>query len=154
LRPVGTNALAVEVFAPEEKDLAITWVDWNPSPPDKNMGLWRGVTLWTGGDVTLRHPFVATRLEPGGQAALTGSVDLHNTEPRKLAGVLRVEFEGVRASETVELAAGETKTVSLAPERHPELLLSTPRLWWPYALGEPNLYTAKLSFELGGAASD
>ena len=34
------NAVAVEVFAPEPRDLGITWVDWNPTPPDKNMGLW------------------------------------------------------------------------------------------------------------------
>src|SRR5512142_2718381 len=31
------NILAVEVFAPTEKDLAINWVDWAPTPPDKNM---------------------------------------------------------------------------------------------------------------------
>ena len=30
-----------QVFAPTETDLAITFVDWNPAPPDKNMGLWR-----------------------------------------------------------------------------------------------------------------
>lgn len=41
LRP-GGNRLAIEVFPPKPDDLAISWVDWNPSPPDKNMGLWRG----------------------------------------------------------------------------------------------------------------
>ena len=39
------NALAVEVFAPEKNDLTINWVDWNPMPPDKNMGLWKDVYL-------------------------------------------------------------------------------------------------------------
>ena len=29
-----------ETFAPTEKDLGINWVDWNPCPPDKDMGLW------------------------------------------------------------------------------------------------------------------
>jgi hypothetical protein len=28
----------VEVIAPEPHDLAIMWVDWNPTPADKNMG--------------------------------------------------------------------------------------------------------------------
>ena len=41
--PGKTNVLAVEVFSPTEKDLAITFVDWYPSPPDKNMGLFRDV---------------------------------------------------------------------------------------------------------------
>jgi exo-1,4-beta-D-glucosaminidase len=41
----GANALAVQVWAPTENNLAITFVDWNPAPPDKNMGLWREVYL-------------------------------------------------------------------------------------------------------------
>ena len=39
------NVLAVETFAQTEKDLGINWVDWNPAPPDKDMGLWRDVYL-------------------------------------------------------------------------------------------------------------
>ena len=36
-----------EVWTPKENDLAITFVDWNPAPPDKSMGLWREVYLST-----------------------------------------------------------------------------------------------------------
>ena len=43
--PGKPNALAVEVFPPTPDDLAITFVDWNPAPPDKDMGLWRDVYL-------------------------------------------------------------------------------------------------------------
>ena len=38
-RARGTR-VAVEVMAPEPHDLAFMWVDWNPTPADKNMGLW------------------------------------------------------------------------------------------------------------------
>ena len=51
-----SNVLAVEVFSPTEKDLAITFVDWNPAPPDKNMGLYRGVEITTSGPVAVRYP--------------------------------------------------------------------------------------------------
>ena len=34
LKPGKTNALALETFAPGKLDLGITWVDWNPTPPD------------------------------------------------------------------------------------------------------------------------
>ena len=54
------NALAVEIFPPQPNDLAINWVDWNPTPPDKNMGLWGPVSLTTTGPVALRHPYVLT----------------------------------------------------------------------------------------------
>ena len=39
LTPGQSNSLAVETFAQTEKDLGINWVDWNPAPPDKDMGL-------------------------------------------------------------------------------------------------------------------
>jgi len=44
-RPGTKNVLAVEVFPPQPDDLTITFVDWNPQPPDRNMGLWRDVYL-------------------------------------------------------------------------------------------------------------
>src|ERR1700681_421978 len=53
LRPGAINALAVEAFAPGKNDLGITWVDWNPTPPDKDMGLWKEVFLRSTGDVSL-----------------------------------------------------------------------------------------------------
>jgi exo-1,4-beta-D-glucosaminidase len=43
----GKNVLALQVWAQTETDLGITFVDWNPSPPDKNMGLFREVYLTT-----------------------------------------------------------------------------------------------------------
>src|SRR6266568_2762266 len=73
------NVLAVEVFAPDKGDLGITWVDWNPTPPDKDMGLWKDVYRTTSGDIALRDPFVSSKL--GGDyttAALTIRADLRN----------------------------------------------------------------------------
>src|SRR5579862_9848643 len=56
------NVLAVQVFSPTEHDLAITFVDWKPAPPDKDMGLWRDVYLTTSGPVALRYPTVVSKL--------------------------------------------------------------------------------------------
>ena len=56
IKPGAANVLAVETFAPTEKDLGINWVDWNPCPPDKDMGLWGAVDLVATGAVTLRSP--------------------------------------------------------------------------------------------------
>jgi exo-1,4-beta-D-glucosaminidase len=68
--------------------------------------------------------------------------------------VLQADIDGVKVSQPVELAAGETKTVAFTPEKFAELQIAHPRLWWPYQMGEPNLYTAKLSFEIAGRVSD
>src|SRR6202011_2473260 len=43
---------------------------------------------------------------------------------------------------------------SFAPEQSSELKLANAKLWWPYQMGEQNLYTAKLSFEIGNKISD
>src|SRR5262249_39766810 len=56
----AANVVAVQVFSPTETDLAITFVDWNPAPPDKNMGLFRGVEIRTSGPVALRYPTVVS----------------------------------------------------------------------------------------------
>ena len=53
-KPGAKNAVAVEVFGPEPHDLAIMWVDWNPTPADKNMGLWGDVYLTDSGPARAR----------------------------------------------------------------------------------------------------
>jgi exo-1,4-beta-D-glucosaminidase len=39
----GANTLALRVVAGDPRtSLGLGWVDWNPTPPDNNMGPWRG----------------------------------------------------------------------------------------------------------------
>jgi len=54
----------------------------------------------------------------------------------------------------VELAANETKIVRFSPDPFAQLKLAHPRLWWPYQMGEPYLYTAKFRVETGKEISD
>jgi exo-1,4-beta-D-glucosaminidase len=155
LKSGGKNALAVEVFAPEKYDLGLTWVDWNPTPPDKDMGLWREVFLSQSGDVTLRNPHVNSKLDSEYKsAALTASAVLTNTTDHPVKAVLHVELAGATLSQPVDLAAKESKTVRLSPEQFSRLKLAQPRLWWPYQMGEPYLYTAKFRVETDGGGSD
>jgi exo-1,4-beta-D-glucosaminidase len=149
------NALAVEVFAPDKTDLGMTWVDWNPTPADKDMGLWKDVYLTTTGEVALRHPFVTSKLAADYKtAALTVTADLHNTAAHPRTSIVRAELEGIRVSQKVELAASESKTVVFTPDQFPQLRLAQPRLWWPYQMGKPEMYTARLQVEAHGQISD
>ncbi|MBV9574082.1 MAG: beta galactosidase jelly roll domain-containing protein [Acidobacteriales bacterium] len=151
----GANVLAVEVFAPGSHDLAMTWVDWNPTPPDKNLGLWKDVYLTSAGDVSLQHPFVSSRLENDYRAAsLTITAELRNSTPRPATSNVSVEIEGTRIEQELELGPSETKTVAFTPERFPQLKLAHPRLWWPYQMGEPEMYSAHMQVETGGQVSD
>ena len=155
LNKSGKNALAVEVFAPDKNDLGLTWVDWNPTPPDKDMGIWREVFLSDSGEVALRAPFVSSKLDSDYKsAALTLSAELRNTTDHPVKTVLHAEVDGKHLSQPVELAANESKVVSFSPDKFEQLKLSHPHLWWPYQMGEPYLYTAKFRVELGKDLSD
>jgi exo-1,4-beta-D-glucosaminidase len=149
------NALAVEVSAPGKDDLGITWVDWNPTPPDKDMGIWKEVLLTESADVAVRNPFVSSKLAADYKtAALTVTADLRNIANHPVRGTLQTEIDNTKITQPVVLAAGETKTVSFQPAKFGALKLTHPRLWWPYAIGEPYLYKAKISFVVAGHVSD
>jgi exo-1,4-beta-D-glucosaminidase len=156
IRAGETNALAIEVGAPTPADLAITFVDWNPAPPDKMMGLYRDVTLLTTGPVALRHAQVLSRVEQPSlaRAELTVKVRVLNAAKRPVTGTLRGRIEAVSFSQEVKLEAGETREVRFAPKEHPQLVLQKPRLWWPWELGAANLYPLELEFAEGVAVSD
>ena len=153
-RPGQSNVLAVEVFSPTEHDLAITFVDWNPSPPDKNMGLWRGVEVRTSGPVALRYPTVVSKVDSDGKAHLTVSALLKNGTKEPVKGVLKGQIEKTEFSQEVELAPNEEKDVTFDPEQVSQLNAEHPRLWWPAQMGQPELYKLAMSFEVDGKTSD
>jgi exo-1,4-beta-D-glucosaminidase len=148
LKPGRENVLAVQVFAPTENDLAITFVDWNPAPPDKNMGLWREVYLTTSGPVAVRYPTVVSKLNlPANDSAqLTVTAQLKNGTGRPVKGKLKGQIESVTFEQEVELAASESKDVTFTPDKFPQLVFPDPRLWWPAQMGKPNLYSLHLTF--------
>ena len=146
-KPGDTNALAVEIFPPEPGDLAITFVDWNPLPPDKGMGLWRDVWIAATGPAAIRYPSVTTHLAAG-VADLTVRAEVTNATGAPIDGVLKGRIEKQEFSQPVQLAAHETKVVHVAQK------VANPRLWWPVQAGPQNLYPLDLEFETGGKASD
>ncbi len=148
------NALAVEVYAPTETDLAITFVDWNPAPPDKNMGLWREVYVSTSGPVAVRYPAVVSHVDAAGDARLLVTAQLKNGTQKTVKGTLKGAIEKVEFSQDVELAPGESKDIVFDPTAYPALHFHHPRLWWPVQMGSPELYPLRLRFEVGGKTSD
>ena len=149
------NVLAVEVAAPRANDLGITWWDWNPTPPDKDMGLWKEVYIVSSGPVSLRNPLVTSKVAPSlASADLTMEVELRNGSQTSSHGILHAKIDGIDLEQPIELAAGERKIVRFTPESFPKLRLSNPELWWPYQMGTPTLHDASFTFESGGKVSD
>ncbi|HXW92018.1 MAG TPA: glycoside hydrolase family 2 TIM barrel-domain containing protein, partial [Terriglobales bacterium] len=152
--PGRTNVVAVEVYSPLEGDLAFTFVDWNPLPPDKLMGLFREVEVRTSGPVALRYPTVLAQVDSAAMAHLTITALLKNASQRPLHGMFRAQIEGISVAQAVEFAPGESKEVRLTPEQFPQLNVSHPRLWWPAQMGTPNLLQLVTTVVVDGTVSD
>jgi exo-1,4-beta-D-glucosaminidase len=151
----GVNTLAVEVFPPQVDEFTITFVDWNPLPPDKDMGLVRDVYLRTSGPVAMRNVQVAARVESTlDQAHLTLFADLTNAGSQDVEGTLEGTIGAIQVSKPVRLAAGESARIAIDPEGWPQLNIRDPELWWPYGLGPQNLHRLRMEFRAGGAISD
>lgn len=148
------NVVAVEVFSPTDRDLAITFVDWNPAPPDKDMGLFRQVEVRTSGPVALRYPTVVSKLDADGKAHLTVTALLKNGTNQPVKGTLKGQIEKTEFSQEVELGPGEQKDVTFDPAQVSQLNVDSPRLWWPSQVGKPELYKLTMSFDAGGKISD
>ena len=152
----STNVLAVEVFPPRPTDLAINWVDINPTPADKDMGLWRSVRIVTTGPVEIRHPQVTSHLDlPSAKVAhLTITADLQNATDHPIKGILQARIESIEISQNIELGPREGRSISFSPANFSPLNISHPRVWWPWQMGPQDLYELALEFVSDGQVSD
>ncbi len=146
----GDNVLAVEVIPPRPGDFSIGFVDWNPRPPDGNMGLFRPVFLEKNGGVSVSDPFVASDVSDDlSHATLTASVRVKNLSGKPLRGEMVFSFDGKDIPKPVYLKAGESRKICFEAGDFAALKVDHPRLWWPHTLGEPALYQGKFFFRKG-----
>ena len=135
------NVLAVEVFAQTEHDLGIDFLDWNPAPADKSLGLWRGVSLDTTGPVTVRNPTVSTRFPNDDltEAELRLVADVANHAEHPVKATVTAAIGSIHLQQQVTLAAKEARAVSFDAAGFKQLRIKNPAVWWPYQYGEPHL---------------
>ncbi len=144
------NVLAVEVFAQTEHDLGIDFLDWNPAPADKSLGLWRGVSLATTGPVTIRNPTVSTRFlkDDLKDAELRVVADVANHADRPVNATVTAAIGSIHLQQRVALNPKETRVVTL------NAAIKNPAVWWPYQYGDPHLERLRLAVDTDGVESD
>ena len=150
------SAVAIEVFAQSENDLGIDFLDWNPAPADKSLGLWRNVYLVRTGPVTVRNPEVITHFTKDdlSEAELTVVVDIANYAGHAISGSLEATVGKAELQQPVRLEARERRIIRLTPEHFPQLRFKHPRVWWPYPYGTPNLKKLRVAYIEDGKVSD
>jgi exo-1,4-beta-D-glucosaminidase len=156
LAMTGKNYLAVEVIPPQPGEPTIGFVDWNPKPPDRNMGIFRPVRVKLSGTVSLDHPFVSSQVDAQTlkQARLTVMATLTNHSGQEVKGTVNGEIGGITFSQPYTLKPGASAEVTFTPEQFPQLVVPDPRLWWPAGMGDPELYDLHISARVDDAASD
>ena len=145
---LGDNVLAVEVFAPVAGDFSIGFVDWNPSPADQNMGIFRNVSISTINKVQIFNPFVESHFKNDdySTAYQNVSLSLKNYSDNDVSGKVLVQINGKNISKDVRIASKSVATVSFSTNEYKELIVKDAKLWWPYTIGKPIMHNAKFSF--------
>ncbi len=150
----GQNALAIEVFPPKAGDFTIGFVDWAPTPPDKNMGIWREVYLEQSNKVGMKNTFVHTDLDEDFiDATLTVSTELTNFSGEEVSGVLKGKIGEHSFEKPYTLGRNESKKVTISAEEDSVLFMKEAELWWPHTMGEPVMHDLALVAEVDGKPS-
>lgn len=156
--------LAVEVYRPHDYiwnktalDLAITFVDWAPQPPDSNMGLWQPVELSSNSEdlsAVVRFPGFNSVIHANGSATANLTVEVFNYGPTDISGQLTVEVVGVGTCKfraTVPKQA--STTLRFSGKGQPCLTFDSPQLWWPWQMGDQYMYNTTLQLVDGSKST-
>ncbi len=150
---------------------------WDCALParDRNMGIYRRVYLSFTGNVRIIHPYVVTTLPLPDTtvATLKISATLSNVSNEEQTGLLEGkidlltdvnmgdyvkhypgEMKSIRFEKEVDVPAKGEVTVTLSEKDFPQLKIKDPHLWWPIGYGEQYLHNLRLSYVVGGKASD
>ena len=160
-------------------ELADSWFDWinwnylgyqgpdknpgngNSFVADRNAGILKPVTLRMSGAVGIAAATVNTDLPlpRTDSARLSVFTTVRNFSTDRIRGVLRATISrsgkpDVEIEKVVSLAPSEQQEVSFLPTDFSQLVLDHPDLWWPYTMGDPNLYDLHLEFRQFGSPID
>ncbi len=130
--------------------------DWMPYIPGLNSGITDKVYLSNTGSLTIENPWIRSKLPTNAQANLTVSLEVkNNSGAQHQANVKGVINPGnISFSQKVTLAANSSTQVKFDKRYFSQLVINSPRLWWPNGYGEPNLYSCELSVQDGDKVSD
>jgi exo-1,4-beta-D-glucosaminidase len=144
----GTNVVALKLWQHADGEYSIGFVDWNPHPIDRNMGIFREVFLEINDGIKIRSPFVYAKVnkETFKDADLYVQSEVVNSGKDPVKGTVRVDYELGVVEKKVDIKPGETMTCTFSPNEFPQLSVKNINLWWPNGMGKPDLYTVKAEF--------
>ena len=121
---------------------SIGW-DWIPTIRGRDDGLWGKVFLTASGPVTVEDPFVHATLPlpDTSRADVAIELTLRNHSNAPVSGTLHGRFGDQAFDMPITIPPSQDK-----PVKH-NLVVLSPKLWWPAGYGQPNLYDVSLEFD-------
>lgn len=152
----GQNAIALKLWQHADGEYSIGFVDWNPLPRDRSMGIFREVFLEINDGVKIRSPFVYSKIDSktGKDADLFIQSEVVNSLKKPVEGVIRVDYSLGIVEKKIKLNPEETLSVNFSPDEFPGLSVKNVNLWWPNGMGNPSLYNIKVDFISGNRVMD
>jgi len=150
----GSNTIALKIWQYADGEYSIGFVDWNPWPRDRNMGIFREVFLELNEGIRIRSPFVWAKLRNGKDADLNIQAEIINSLDKPVEGIVVADFQLGKVEKKVKVNAGETLTCTFSPEEFKALSVNNPELWWPNGMGKPSMYNIKVDFISGNRILD
>ncbi|MCE4562846.1 beta galactosidase jelly roll domain-containing protein [Maribellus sp. CM-23] len=152
----GENTLALKLWQHADGEYSIGFVDWNPLPRDRNMGIFREVFLEVNEGVKIRSPFVSSKVNTENlkDADLFIQAEIENQSDKPVEGLVRVDFGIGTVEKKVQIAAGDTLSCRFTSEEFAQLSVKDVKFWWPNGMGDPNLYDMTVEFISGKKVLD
>ncbi|HKK41733.1 MAG TPA: glycoside hydrolase family 2 TIM barrel-domain containing protein, partial [Bacteroidales bacterium] len=152
----GQNTIALELWQHADGEYSIGFVDWNPLPRDRSMGIFRDVFLEINDGLKIRSPFVYSKVDTVEENAadLFIQTEVVNSTDKPVKGIMQVDYQLGIVRKQVTVGPGDTLSCQFSPSEFPQLSVKNVKLWWPNGMGRPDMYNMKAEFITGGKILD
>jgi exo-1,4-beta-D-glucosaminidase len=152
----GENTVALKMLQHADGEYSIGFVDWNPLPLDRNLGIYREVFLEINDGIKIRNPFVYSKVDTVSKSAadLFIQTEIVNSSDQPIDGIVRVDFEVGQVEKKVTVPANDTLHCVFNPADFSQLSVKNVELWWPNGMGKAKLYQLKTEFIAGNKTMD
>lgn len=153
-KKAGENTIALKIWPFADGEYSMGFVDWNPLPLDRNLGIFREVFLEINEGIKIRSPFVYSKVKQENTAELFIKTELINSSGKEIKGIIRIDYDLGIVEEKVVLQPGDTLSCHFDPSEFSQLTVNDAELWWPNGMGNPKLYNLKAEFITGNKTID
>ncbi|MGV8096623.1 MAG: sugar-binding domain-containing protein [Mangrovibacterium sp.] len=152
----GENTVALKMWQHADGEYSIGFVDWNPLPLDRNLGIFREVFLEISHGIKIRSPFIYAKVDikTKDAAELFIQAEIENSTDKAVSGTVRINYELGTVEKKVDLAPRETLSCRFTPDEFKQLSVKNVKLWWPNGMGDPDRYHLTAEFIVGNQVVD